>query len=489
MEYIRTTPERAGVSSGNIEKWLKTLDSAGLSTHNVLISRGNKILFEKYIPPFDENFLHREYSQTKSVEAIAVGFAVQDGLVRLDDPIGKYFPEETKDIPDPKMAEQTIRQMLMMSTQKRAKNWFAARTDDRVRFYFHEMSTAAPLGSGFWYDSTGSFILAAMVEKVTGKEFITYLREKLFDKIGVSEGIKCLKCPGGHVWGDSALLATARDMMKIMRFVMDDGKVGWEQVLDAGYLLTARDNLISTAVEREGYCGNGYGFQIWRFYGDGYFFNGMGCQFTVAVPEKDMILVYNGDNQGVDGAGAVILDSFNELIAKTAGDELPENEVEKASLDRYAENMTLFAARGKIYSPVGKEIDGKTFLMNENPMGWKKFRVELGESGGQIVYENAQGEKTLGFGICENRFGLFPQEGYSREVGSVFVPGNHYKCAASAAWRDEKTLSLVVQIIDEYFGRLWIDLIFDGNNVTVKMRKSAEDFLDEYSGEGREHIV
>ena len=172
MEYITTTPERAGVASGNIEKWLRTLDDAGLSVHNVLISRGNRILFEKYIPPFDAGFLHREYSQTKSVAAIAVGFAVQDRLVDLDDPIGKYFPEETKNIPDPKMAEQTVRQMLMMSTPKRAKNWFTARTDDRVRFYFHETTTAAPPGSSFWYDSTGSFILAAMVEKVTGKDFI-----------------------------------------------------------------------------------------------------------------------------------------------------------------------------------------------------------------------------------------------------------------------------------------------------------------------------
>ena len=100
------------------------------------------------------------------------------------------------------------------------------------------------------------------------------------------------------------------------------------------------------------------------------------------------------------------------------------------------------------------------------------------------MYENAQGEKALEFGICENSFGLFPQEGYSREVGSVPAHGNFYKCAASAAWTDERTLSLVVQIIDEYFGRLWIDLIFDGDNVAVKMRKSAEDFLDEYSGEG-----
>ena len=100
------------------------------------------------------------------------------------------------------------------------------------------------------------------------------------------------------------------------------------------------------------------------------------------------------------------------------------------------------------------------------------------------MYENAQGEKALEFGICENSFVLFPQEGYSRKVGSVPAHGNFYKCAASVAWTDERTLSLVVQIIDEYFGRLWIDLIFDGDNVAVKMRKSAEDFLDEYSGEG-----
>lgn len=108
--------------------------------------------------------------------------------------------------------------------------------------------------------------------------------------------------------------------MKIMRFVMDDGKVGGEQILDAGYLRAARSCLISTLSESYDYERNGYGYQIWKYYGDGYISS---TAWAVSSPsrfqEKDMILVFNGDNQGVNGAGAIILDSFNELIAKTGG--------------------------------------------------------------------------------------------------------------------------------------------------------------------------
>ncbi|MBP3917604.1 MAG: serine hydrolase [Clostridia bacterium] len=494
------TPEQGGISSKAIETYLSVLEGAGLSTHNIIIERGGKILFEKYYPPFHENFLHREYSQTKSLVALAVGFALQDGLFLLDDPIGMYFPEETKGIADTAMAQQTIRQMLMMSTPKRGENWFAARTDDRVRHYFAATQTSAAPGSRFSYDSTGSFILCALVERLTGMRFIAYLRKKLFDKIGVSEGVTCLSCPGGHSWGDSAVLATARDMMKICRFVLDGGKVmqddgSEEQLLDASFLKEATSALIPTAgIETHWRDQFGYGYQIWKTQGDGFFFNGMGCQFSVAVPEKDMVFIYNGDNQGIDIAGDTIIRNFFEIIVAGAGDAgvcntgvsdtvkpLEEATQAQQSLRTYADSLCLMAARGNCTSPLISEINGVRFCLYENPMGIRSMLLTFGDNS-MLTYENAQGEKCIPFGMCENRFGVFPEEGYAREVGSVPCPGNFYQCASSAAWQDDHTLLLDVQIIDAYFGRLWITLSFEGDRIHVEMRKVAEDFLWTYEG-------
>ena len=88
------------------------------------------------------------------------------------------------------------------------------------------------------------------------------------------------------------------------------------------------------------------------------------------------------------------------------------------------------------------------------------------------------------FGLKYNEFGKFPQLGYSDEYGTrPTTNGFMYKCAASAAWAGETTLSLRVQIIDRYLGNFSAEFAYKGDEVTVTMFKNAEHFLDEYQGE------
>ena len=83
----------------------------------------------------------------------------------------------------------------------------------------------------------------------------------------------------------------------------------------------------------------------------------------------------------------------------------------------------------------------------------------------------------------ENHFGKFPQLGYSNEVGGQrTTDGFMYDCAASAAWDDAAKLKLYVQVIDRYFGTLYMLFAFKGDEVAVNMVKSAEDFFGEYAG-------
>lgn len=495
---IKTTPEHGGIQSAHIKEWIEGIEAGKLSTHDIIIARGNEILFENYRPPFHADYTHRMYSVTKSFVAIAVGFAMQDGLLELDDPIGKYFPDELEGNPDPNMGAQTIRQMLMMSTPKKGRgvNWFHARSDDRVRQYFHTITTTAPCGSSFMYDSSGSFILGALVERLTGKKLIDYLREKLFDKIGVSREARFLFCPGGHSWGDSALIAKPRDLLLTARFMLNGGSWNGEQLLDAEYVRAATSKQIDTSFEREGFSCQGYGYQIWMCYDGGFLFNGMGCQFALSIPGSDIIMIYNGDNQGIGYAGELIIGSFFEKVARRAKTpdadgncSLPENPDALKDLYDYADSLVLACEDGEKHSGTEKQISGRWFELGDNPMGIKKLRLCFGEDAGSFEYANAQGDKVLKFGLCRNEFGLFPEEGYSREVGSVYCPGNYYKCAASAAWKSDEHLLLNVQIIDDYFGRLWIDFVFGEGSVSVKMRKVAEDFLSTYEGEATGKLI
>ena len=479
------TPESAGISSKAIMRYVRFLEDRGMATHDILIARGNQIIYENYWAPFHENFLHRMYSVTKSFVSLAIGCLEEEGKICLDDPIIRYFPEEAACQTDTNFLNQTIRDMLMMSTAKNGRNWFAARPEDRVRFYFdNDREESRIPGTIFEYDSTGSFVLGSLVERVTGKPFLDYLRERFLDEIGFSKEATCLRCPGGHSWSDSAILCTPLDLLKTARFVMNGGSHQGKQLMSRSYIAKATskqiDNNVSCQTDIQS---QGYGYQFWMGYGKSFFFNGMGCQFALCIPEQDLILIYNGDNQGNSMAANWVLDTFFEQIAWTASNTaLPEDPDALAELKAYSGTRKLMAARGETSSEVQKTADGVWYAMQPNPMGITRMRVVFNQGGGFLEYENAQGPKSIAFGLGENRFCPFPQEGYSDQVGSVRTKGHYYHCAASGAWVEARKLFIRVQIIDKYFGNLNITIGFAAKGIGVHMNKVAEDFLEEYQG-------
>lgn len=482
MEYI--TPEKAGISSKKIEEFIRILESRNLNTHNIILSKGNQIFYENYWTPFHKDFLHRMYSVSKSFVSLAIGFLWQDGIIGLDDKIGNYFQEEIKKQTDENMLNQTIRHMLMMSTAKTDRWWFAAKPQDRVRYYFeNDNPQSRPSGTIYEYDSSGSFVLCALVERLTQMEFMEYLRVKLFDKIGVSKEAYCLKCPGGHSWGDSGILCKPMDLWKVARFVLNKGKWNDEQILSEEYITLATTKQIdNNSFGNVGPKTWGYGYQFWMTYQNSFFFNGMGCQYAICVPEKDLIFVYNGDNQGNEYAQSVIIDNFFKIIVDECTDyELCENE-NNQRLKEYSEGLSLCAAKGECFSNYEKQINDKMFVMDKNPMGIRTMKFSFFENGGVLRYENTQGEKELYFGRGKNEFGEFPEEGYSDEIGTVSSPGHKYRCAASAAWIEAQKLYMKIQIIDKYFGNLNIIVGFFEDKLGVFMNKSAENFLDSYQG-------
>ncbi|MBR6939340.1 MAG: serine hydrolase [Clostridia bacterium] len=479
------SPEKCGIASSSILKFINTLESNRLSTHSVIIARGNSIVFEKYWKPFHRDYLHRQYSVSKSITALAVGFLVQEGLINLDDPIEKYFPDKISEKTHPYLRKQTIRNMLTMTTALYGPDWFRYHSPDRLRVYFeHDALPAIKPGTIFRYDSTGTFVIGALVERISGMKLMDYLRIKLFDKIGVSKEAYCLECPGGHSWSDSAVICTSLDLLKIARFTLNYGEWNGEQIIDRQYMIDATSALVRNDIANEDrFSTQGYGYYIWRTFENSFSFNGMGCQYAICVPDKDIILIIQSDNQGKEEyAKALIFDSFFRYIV----DPAQEGEIEAVpgdvgALEEATADLRLAVAVGKTSSPAASQTEGKTYYFEDNPMGWKKMKMHFEGDEGCVYYENAQGEKKLRFGFGKNVFSEFEQDGYADKIGNI--PGNRrYKCAASAVWMSEYSLTVKVQIIDIYFGTMDVVFAFDGDTVSVEMRKTAEDFLNEYQG-------
>ena len=479
------TPEKAGVSSADVLKLIKTFDSYGFSTHSIIIARGNNIFLECYYAPFTKDFKHRMYSVSKSFVSVAVGLCADEGLLSLDDPFMKYFPEYENECTKENeyLHMQTIRDMLRMETVATSVNWFTSGTKDRCEVYFKKEGARVP-GTTFEYDSSGSFMLCAIVEKVTGKPFLEYMKEKFLLKIGFSEDCYCLGCPGGHSWGDSGVMCRPRDLLAFARFVANGGTWDGVRYISEEYMRDAvKRQVDNDPLGYEAYNHYGYGYQIWKTPGDGFAFVGMGDQFAIFDPRTDIIFIINSDNQGSTASRAILYDRLFRFFFPSVSDApLPENPEAQKELSDYISSRKLVALSGNTDSALRASVDGKTYILDKNPMNIKWLRFDFDGDKATLTYENAQGEKVLPFGLCRNEFSLFPEEGYSDLVGTQGEAGHKYECAASGAWTEPEKLRLKVQIIDKYFGNIGMTFGFRGERIGVHMTKNAEAFLSEYEG-------
>lgn len=485
------SPERAGISSGHILKFLKTLDSYNFCTHSFIMARGRDIFAEGYYAPFHKDFQHRMYSVSKSFVSVAVGLAVEDGLLNLDDKFVTFFPEYLNENTNEKLQNMTIRQMLTMETsQTDHVSFFTSNTKDRCEVYFRKAGSRVP-GTIWEYDSPGSFMLGVIVEKLTGKPFLEYLKERFLLKGGFSEDAYCLECPGGHSFGDSGVMCTARDLLVFARFIMDGGKIDGVRYMNEEYLAEATKKQVSNSHGGElSYESYGYGYLIWKAPNDGFALIGMGDQLAVCDREKDFVFIITSDNQGRSPHTLMLL--YHELyknIIGYLGDPLEEDKEARDELTNYIAGLKLFSLQESKTSSWAAKINGQTYCLEKNTMGIEYVHFEIEDNKGTLTYKNAQGVKKLPFGFGYNELCKFPQENYPDVLASVPLEGHRYDCAVSADWPEESKLRIKVQIIDKYFGNMSMEFGFTGEEVGIYMHKEAQAFLEEYQGHACGYLV
>jgi len=477
------TPESVGVPSSKVKKFIEFLKERGLFMHSVLLARGDKIFCEAYYEPFKKEEIHRMYSVTKSYIGVAVCELMARGKLSMDDKIIDFFPDKLPDKVHPYLQAQTIRSMLKMQTSMiLERSWFTNNNGDRLKFYFGEPPVRFP-ETGFSYDSDGSFVLGALVERVTGKRPLEYLREICLDEIGFSKEAKMLDSAGGYPWGDSALLCTPRDTLLFGRLLANGGVWNGKQLLNLEAVETALGNYSCTkSFGYQGFDTFGYGCQIWHSYKEGFAFLGMHDQRLFYDRKTDITFMCTGGNpSGV--TGELLATLFYTVITDSAEDKsLPENAIAQKELSELIGTLKIPVAAGEEYSDFEKEINGKIFVPEKNNMGITKFSFSFEKDGGEFKYTNAQGDKSLKFGRKKNIIQQFPQTGYSKDVGGEECENHTYRCAVSGAWNESKHINLTVQIIDEYIGLLDISVGFNGKYAWLSMVKEAENFLEEYNG-------
>lgn len=482
FEFENCSPEKLGVSSKWIEKFLDRLEEKKICMHSFLMLKEGKIIAEGYWKPFDKDQLHRMYSVSKTFVSAAIGILSDQGKISLEDKIVDYFPDK---LPEgelhPYVKEMTIRDLLMMATPHSCGTTYKFTDKDWVQTFFNAEADH-PSGSVFLYDTSGTYILDVIVERVTGKPFMEYLKDHMLREIGFSENAWCVKAPEGYSWGGSGVMATTRDLAKFASVFLNGGKFNGKQLISKEYVKAATTKQIFNDTAGTGHRTNsGYGYQIWIMEDGAFAFKGMGSQQAICIPEKDFLFVCTADTQGSPLHYEALYDYlWFEVVEKISG-ELAEDRAAYEHLAKRCESLAFLPLDGNTDSEIREKINGVTYILNENPMQISKLRVEFDKDTGILNYTTPRGDKKLHFGIKHYLEGYFPETHYSGHT--IGIPANRmYKSTSCGVWFDKTQFVIRTYVIDDYFGNLTIVLSFKNDEIGVRMQKNAEWFLDEYQG-------
>ena len=361
-EFMRVTPESVGIDSGDIEWLLDRLESGFTEPHGLMIMRHGKICAEGWWNPYAPGIRHGLQSHSKTYAATAIGIAYTEGIVKLDERIIDIFPEYAPEQPSENLKRLTVHDVLCMGC---GMDEMPMATEHWIRDFLHTPVNHTP-GTNYMYNSVGSSILSAIIVKKTGMSMHEYLKPRLYDKIGIfSDNHRWMKMPDGCEVGGGGLFATTEDNLRLMKLYADGGVWEGERILDDEYVkrATTLQNESATEAKNNPLAKDnfvGYGYQIWMCRPNGvYRADGAMGQFTIVVPDKDMIIAITENASGAHWAQTT-LDVMWEFLERIENHPAKEENTEKSEcLKNSMGRLALPNPKCAPYSPIAANIEGR----------------------------------------------------------------------------------------------------------------------------------
>ena len=269
--------------------------------HSLMVIQEGKVIYERYSPGQEPDYYHILWSATKSYTSIAVGFAVQEGLLSVDDKVRSFFTEDevpayADSLQNAWLDKMTIKDLLMMSSGLQ-KDYLAAVgagiLPDPVRSIFEAGILFEP-GYRFSYNSMNSHILSVILTKVTGMTEEEYLTPRFFKPLGINRHIWETATDGCNKggWG---LHITTESFAKTGLFLLQNGCWDGKQLLSSDWVAESTASHIDSSINHKdpdwaaGYC-----YQYWRNHIPGsYRLDGAWGQFCVVIPDKNAVIACN----------------------------------------------------------------------------------------------------------------------------------------------------------------------------------------------------
>jgi CubicO group peptidase (beta-lactamase class C family) len=463
----RSSPERQGISSAAILSFIDRADSQIDAMHSFMLVRHGHVVAEAWWSPYDSATPHMLYSLSKSFTSTAVGLAIAAGKLSLDDQVLKFFPEDAPPNPSANLQAMRIRDLLRMNTgqAREAALWPWSDVPDSnvhpvpwTRTFLAESVPFKP-GSRFLYNSPGTYMLSAIVQKVTGQTVLEYLRPRLFEPLGIAHPV-WFTSPQGVTIGAFGLLVRTEDIAKFGQLYLQKGMWHGRQLIPASWVAAATAMQTSNGSSPESDWDQGYGYQFWRsrhnsFRGDGAF-----GQYCLVLPEMDAVIVITS---GVRDMQSVMNLVWQALLPAMRPGVLPENPAARRRLDARLAHLAVRTPARSTTGALATAVSKRWYQVPENARGIQAVALDLTPDSLALLVRTAAGETRtpLGAGAWAKSRG-----GFTGGLDHLLsVPPNPL-IAASGAWTGDSTFTVKLALYETPYGAI-ITLRFDGDRLLL----------------------
>ena len=427
----RSTPEEQGISSSALLRFVQAAELKVDAMHSFMLVRHGHVVAEGWWAPYAADEPHELYSLSKSFTSTAVGLAVSDGKLSLDDPVLKFFPDEAPANPGKNLQSMRVRDLLRMCSGQRDEDLrlFPFRSQADLVRIFLEMPVPDKPGSHFVYNTPATYMLSAIVQKVTGQTVLDYLRPRLFDPLGIPNPTWEASAQGIPFGGFGLSLRT-EEIARFGQLYLQKGRWLGRQLVPSGWVDAATSLQASNGSDPASDWDQGYGYQFWRcrhgFYrGDGAF-----GQFCVVMPEFDAVMVITSATKDLQ---AVLNTVWDNILPAFEGAALPADPDSDRRLSEKLAGLSLPTQAGQPTSPAAARIAGRRYVFPANPQQLEsvEFGPAAGGAGVAIVVRLAGKDQSVACGLGAWTKG-------SLEMG----PGGPVPIATSGAWTSDDTYTV-----------------------------------------------
>lgn len=356
-------PAEQGVDARGVTAFVEAADRLpDVQLHGLVVVRHGHVVARGAWAPYRADAPARVYSVSKAFTTTALGLAVAEGLVGLDDEVLSYFPELDGDVTDPRSRSLTLRHLGSMSAGhlgEALEPALALDPDDLVRGFLRLPPEREP-GTHFAYSQPCTYTLAAVLQRVTGERLSDYLRPRLLDPLGVGP-VAWQQDPPGRDIGYSGLHTGVDAIASLAQLYLQRGRWGDRQLLPGSWVDEASRVQVGTPDEDDPDWRLGYGLQLWRSR-HGYRADGAYGQLGLVLPDQDAVIALTSQCDSVQplleavwthllpalSGGAQLSPGADEALQQQlSGLRLPELDAAAAPTDPAAwDGVLLPAGRG-----------------------------------------------------------------------------------------------------------------------------------------------